>query len=619
VSSRPSTLNPQLSAGRRLLAAYLLPQSRRVALLGLLLAVTIGLQLVNPQILRRFIDRATGGAPLDELGQIALLFIGAALALQAAGIAEVYVAQNVGLTATNRLRADLTLHVLGLDPPFHAAHTPGELIERTDGDVATLGNFFSRFVVYLFGNALLLAGVLILLAGIDWRIGASAAAFAALGVAVMLGLRRLAVPRFAALRQANAELFGLVEERLAGTEDVRANGGVGYVMRRLLERSHELLWADVKARFAGASTFQGATLCLELGTAAALTFAAYLFRRDELTIGTVFLIFAYTQSLQRPIEAITRQLQDLQQAAASVGRVRALLSERSAVVDGPGPSPPPGPLSVEVENVTFGYEDGRPVLRDVSFRLGPGEVLGLLGRTGSGKSTLARLLFRLYDPDAGAIRLGGHLSGEGAASSAAGAASSAAGADLRQARLAELRARIGVVTQDVQLFHASVRDNVTLFDRAVPDERVAAVLEEVGLGGWLSNLPEGLSTDLAPGGGANGLSAGEAQLLAFARVFLKDPGLVVLDEASSRLDPATERLLERAVDRLLSGRTAIVIAHRLSTVERADRVLILDKGRVVEEGAPARLAADPASRYSRLLRSGLAAELAPSAPEGLLA
>jgi ATP-binding cassette subfamily B protein len=175
------------------------------------------------------------------------------------------------------------------------------------------------------------------------------------------------------------------------------------------------------------------------------------------------------------------------------------------------------------------------------------------------------------------------------------------------------------VTQDVQLFHASVRDNVTLFDRAVPDERVAAVLEEVGLGGWLSNLPEGLSTDLAPGGGANGLSAGEAQLLAFARVFLKDPGLVVLDEASSRLDPATERLLERAVDRLLSGRTAIVIAHRLSTVERADRVLILDKGRVVEEGAPARLAADPASRYSRLLRSGLAAELAPSAPEGLLA
>jgi ABC-type multidrug transport system fused ATPase/permease subunit len=582
-----------------------MPQWRRVLLLGVLLVATLGLQLANPQILRRFIDRATAGASLDELARFALLFLVAALVLQVAGVLEVYVAQNVGLTATNRLRIDLTRHVLRLDPPFHAAHTPGELIERTDGDVATLGNFFSRFVVYLVGNALLLVGVLILLAQIDWRIGAAAGGFAGLGVAVMLGLRRLAVPRHAALRQANADLFGLVEEHLSGTEDVRANGGVGYVMRRLLERSRDLLWADVRAQLAGSATFQAATLCLQLGTAAALAIAAYLFRRDELTIGTVFLIFAYTQSLQRPIEAITRQLQDLQMAAASVGRVRALLAERSAIANGPGPPPPPGPLALEVDRVSFAYDDGEPVLRDVSFRLAPGEVLGLLGRSGSGKTTLVRLLFRLYDPPRGALRLGGDGVAPSAAppASAHPAVSSTAGIDLRQPKLDDLRARIGVVTQDIQLFHASVRDNVTFFDDSVPVERIEAVLEEIGLGPWLASLPEGIESRLAPGGG--GLSAGEGQLLAFARVFLKEPGLVILDEASSRLDPATERLLERAMERLLAGRTAIVVAHRLATVQRADRILILEGGQVVEEGPRTALLADPDSRFNRLLRVGL--------------
>ena len=566
-----------------LLRTYLLPQWRSVLALALLLALVIALELLSPQILRRFVDEAAGGAPLDWLIRIALFYLGAALVLQLAVIAEVWVAENIGLTATNWLRADLALHVLGLDPPFHATHTPGELIERTDGDVATLGNFFARLVVNLFGNALLLAGILALLFAVDWRVGLAAAGCAGLGLAAMLLMRRLAVPRFERVRQANAELFGLVEERLAGTEDVRANGGVGYVVRRLLERSRRLLWADTIANLIGSAAFQLAAMFLGLATAATLAIGAWLFLRDQVTIGTVYLIFAYVQSLQRPIQQITRQMQDLQQALASIGRVRSLLAERSAIVDGPGADLPTGPLSVELDRVTFGYGESESVLRDLSLRLEPGQVLGLLGRTGSGKTTLGRLLFRLYDPRAGTIRIGG--------------------VDLRQPRVANLRARIGVVTQDIQLFHASVRDNVTFFDDAVPEERVLAVLEELGLGPWLRGLPEGLATRLASGGG--GLSAGEAQLLAFARVFLKEPGLVILDEASSRLDPSTERLLERAVDRLLCDRTAIVIAHRLATVERADRILILDEGRAIEEGDRAALAADPGSRFSQLLRAGM--------------
>lgn len=585
-----------------MLAGYLRPQARRVVLLGALLVATIGLRLANPQLLRIFVDDAAVGAPLAELAQVALVFLAAALLLQVASVAEVWVAENVALTATNALRADLALHVLRLDPPFYAAHTPGELIERTDGDVATLANYFSRFVVQLVGNGLLLVGILVLLVGIDWRVGAVVIACSALGVGLMLWLRRLAVPRYAARRQADAELFGLVEERLAGTEDVRANGGVPYVMRRLLERLHRQVWAAVGAHFFGGLSFHASGLLLRLGSVGGLAVAAYLYREGTLTIGTVYLVFAYSDSLRQPIEAVTRQLQDLQQAVASIGRVRELLAERSAIADGPGADLPAGPLRLEIDGVSFAYEDDpsgmdsdSPVLRDVSLRLEPGRVLGLLGRTGSGKTTLARLLFRLHDPTRGAIRMGG--------------------VELRQPTVGALRARVGLVTQEVQLFHASVRDNLTFFDRSVTAERITAALEDVGLGPWLRGLPEGLDHKLAPGGG--GLSAGEAQLLAFARVFLKDPGLVVLDEASSRLDPSTERLLERAIDRLLAGRTAVVIAHRLATVERADRIAVLEDGRVVEEGDRAALAADPASRFGRLLRVGLGDETV--APKGLLA
>jgi ABC-type multidrug transport system fused ATPase/permease subunit len=223
------------------------------------------------------------------------------------------------------------------------------------------------------------------------------------------------------------------------------------------------------------------------------------------------------------------------------------------------------------------------VLHDLSFTLQEGHVLGVLGRTGSGKTTLARLLLRLYDVQEGMIRVGG--------------------VPVQDAHLHDLRRHIGMVTQDVQLFHASVRDNLTFFDRSIPDERILAALDDLGLTAWCRSLPMGLDTELGSDG--EGLSAGEAQLLAFTRVFLADPGLVILDEASSRLDPATEQLIERAVSKLLAGRTGIVIAHRLGTIQRADEILILEHGCMLEHSDRASLASDPASRFYQLLQTGL--------------
>lgn len=568
---------------RALLGAYLKPQRRRVILLSLLLFGNIALQLINPRVLGNFIDSATSKQPLDLLTQLAFLYLGLAFVAQVSTVAETYIAQNIGLTATNSLRNDLLLHTLHLDPGFHNSHTPGELIERVDGDVALLGNFFSRFVVQLMGNALLLAGALIMLTIIDWRVGVGVGVCAISGIFLMDRLRNFAVPRFKEARQASADLFGYLEERLAGTEDIRSSGAIGHAMHGLYARNRTLLEKQRIAALFGSLSWNSAFVFLLFSMAVAMGMGSYLVLQGQITIGTLYVIFNYTTLLRNPIEQISRQMQDLQQAAAGISRIYDLLNIRSALKDGVGAPVPDGALSVEFCGVDFGYKQQDLVLRDVSFKLQPGEVLGLLGRTGSGKTTITRLIFRLYDPTSGTIKLGG--------------------VDLRDPFLKELRHNVGMVTQDIHIFHASVRDNLTLFDRTIPDDKITGVLADLGLGGWLASLPSGLDTKLSPG--TSGLSAGEAQLLAFARVFLRDPGLVILDEASSRLDPATEQLLERAVSRLLEGRTGIVIAHRLGTVQRADTIMILDGGRCQEYGSRLALERDPDSRFAHLLNAGM--------------
>ena len=576
-------MTTSLQQYRDLLAKYLKPQWVRVALLAIVLLGTTGLQLANPQIVRFFIDTAMAGGALASLVGAASIFLAIALLTQLLQVITTYLGENVGWTATNNLRVDLALHCLRLDLAFHKARTPGEMIERIDGDVDAMSRFFSQFVIQVLGNLLLLLGVLVALFLEEWRIGLALTIFTGVALLVLSRIREMAVPAMTAQRQANAELFGFIEERLSGLQDIRANGAGTHVMRGQYGVMQGAYRTGRKA-WAMDGSMWGITLGMfSMGYVLAFAISAYLFSTGSITLGAVYLIFQYTDMLRRPLDQLTEQLKDFQKASAGIGRVRELFATHAEIVDGPGVTFPSGPLAVEFDGVAFGYGDEEMVLHDITFRLEPGRVLGLLGRTGSGKTTVTRLLFRLYDPASGAIRLGGH--------------------DLRQATLDQLRGSIGMVTQDVQLFGASVRDNLTLFDSSVPDERIQEALRDLGLEGWYRALPEGLDTQLGPAGG--GLSAGEAQLLAFARVFLKDPGLVILDEASSRLDPATEQKIERAIEKLLEGRTGIIIAHRLHTVQRADEILILDNGRVREHGERADLVRDDQSHFSHLLRAGL--------------
>jgi ABC-type multidrug transport system fused ATPase/permease subunit len=576
-----------------LLWTYLKPQAWKVSLLAFLLLSSIGLQLLNPQIVRSFIDTVTSSGPTSQLLLTALLFTVVGVSQQLVSAFTTYFSTDVGWTATNIMRNDLAHHVLGLDMSFHNNTVPGQLIERIDGDVALLSTFFAEFVIKVLGSLILLVGVLVLLLGEDWRISLTLMVFTLLTLLVLNGIRNIAVPAMQAERQADAEVFGFLEERLAGIEDIRANGGGAYSMRRFFEVSRQLFEKAKPASILRATIWASTMFMFTLGVTLTLTIGAWLYFEHQISLGTVYLFFQYSMLLRGPIGQISRQLQELQKAVAGIQRIQELRELKPTITDKAvatskaktesTSSVPQGALGVAFEKVWFGYSSDTIVLKDVSFTLQPGHVLGVLGRTGSGKSTLTRLLFRLYEPTQGCISLGGiatqHIS------------------------LEALRQHIGLVMQEVQLFHATVRDNMTFFDDSVEEARILEVLEDLGLQSWYNTLPQGLDSWLE--GASGGLSAGEAQLLAFARVFLRNPGLVILDEPSSRLDPATESLIERAVDKLLQARSGIIIAHRLATVQRADYILIMEEGSIAEYGPRLALAADPTSRFYQMLQAGL--------------
>ena len=570
------------------LIKYLGPLWPRALLVGVLLFIGIGLQLLNPQLLRYFIDTAQTGGRLETLYYAALTFIGVGLLGQVIAPLTTYVADDVGWRTTNRLRSDLMDHVLRLDMSFHNAHSPGELLERIDGDVTRLAGFFSQFVLRLAGSFLLLCGVLLALLFEDWRLSLALGTFSAFYLLTHARAQRIAVPFWRRERQATADLLGFVGERMSGTKDVRTSGAGPYVMRRFSEVMRRWFRAIVSAEIITDLGWAISGIAFGLAYASTMALGLYLFTMGSITIGTVFLVIYYLQILHAPLNTIAREIEALQRFSVSVERVEGLFSTRPQIQDAPGVPVPGGPLAVEFRDVSFGYGQETQALNNLTFRLETGKVMGLLGRTGSGKTSLSRLLFRFYDASRGAIRL--------------------SGVDVRDFALSELRQRVGVVTQEVQLFKATVRENLTLFDASIDDERILESLHALGLETWYRSLPEGLDSELAPGGA--GLSAGEAQLLAFTRVFLKDPGLVILDEASSRLDSASEHLLDQAMDRLLKDRTGMIIAHRISTVKRVDEIVILEGGSIEEQGPYGQLATDPESRLYQLLRAGLEEMLA---------
>ncbi|MEO3753262.1 ABC transporter ATP-binding protein [Streptomyces sp. B6B3] len=552
----------------------------QLAGIGLLLLVSSGLALAGPQFLRMFIDHAALGRELSVLVLIGAGFLTVSLTQQLLAVVTLYATAQVAWRATNALREQVSRHTLELDLSFHDRHAPGELIERTDGDVTALSSFVTSFVTQVVGSTLTLVGVLVVVLCEDWRIGLGMVGFVLVGVLAIGRLSNVAVPRVAERRAASARLFGEIEERLTSAEDLRANAGGGYAVRRFQRTLASYVRISVRASAAMRTTWVLTGAVFAAGGVLSLLAGSILYEAGTISLGTVYLVFRYTTLLRAPLEQISEQQQVAQEAVAGFARVQQLLDERPSTPD-TGRSPlPPGPLAVDLDGLGYAYPNGATVLRGIDLHLPPGRTLGVVGHTGSGKTTLTRLLLRLLDPTEGTVRIGR--------------------TDARDIHLGELRRRVALVTQDVQLFGATLRDNLTLFGaHRAGDHDLTDALTDLGLGPWYRALPHGLDTMLGPNG--VGVSAGEAQLIAFARVLLRDPGLVILDEATSRLDPAGEERIERAVGRLLAGRTAILIAHRLGTLDRVDEILVLDRGRIVERGTRRDLVGRAGSRFAGLL------------------
>ena len=576
-----------LSVYRRFLTRYLVDCRGPVALLALLLLVHTAAGVYAPQLLRGIVDQLTARGASAALAHAAAWFLVVAAVRQLTRGAAAVIGENVSWIATNRVRTDLVRHTLGLDPGFVGRHPPGAMLERIDGDANQLAAFFSQFALRLLAAALLLAGILAALLIEDWKLFLALFLFAAAVTAMLLKLRSFGVPYYDRLREAAADLHGFVEERLAAIEEIKALGGLVHAVRRMTGLIGVQVHHAKRAYSLGTLVWPLVNVVMGIGTGLMMAWGGALALRGDMTLGTLYLMFSYINLLFWPFEDLAHQMEELQKAGGNVVRIGRLLDERSALADGTRETFPRRPASIALERVSFRYpgagaraaEQEEPVLSGLSLTIAPGRTLGILGRTGSGKTTIMRLLARLYDPQAGRITVDG--------------------VDLREFRLREVRDRIAVVTQDVQFFGATIRDNLALFDAAVDDRRIEGALDRLHLASWLAAQPDGLDTVLASAQLA--LSAGEAQRLALARVLLRDPDIVILDEAAARLDPVSEHDVEEALAELLVGRTGVVIAHRPGSVEKVDDILILERGRMVEYGPRQQLLADPGSRLHGLL------------------
>jgi ATP-binding cassette subfamily B protein len=411
------------------------------------------------------------------------------------------------------------------------------------------------------------------------------------GLAVMLVqlTRHRAVAESSDEMGALARLYGGIEERLTAAEDLRANGAGGHAMWRFVEESSETLGSAVRRESAFLGMWWAVQGTVIGGTVLAIVASAVLLSQGIIGLGTAFLLFQYVLLIERPLEEVVHELETVQKASGAMVRVGALLAIEPSIRDTGTVSPPAGALPIDFDAVRFDYadvtdEDAPPVLDEVTLSIAAGRSVGVVGRTGSGKTTFSRLVLRLVEPTAGTIRFGG--------------------VPIADIPMAELRRRVALVPQEVELFGGTIRENVTLFGAGGIDVADDAAIRRALAAVGLDQLAAG-DLDRELGAGGAGLSAGEAQLLAMARVWLRAPDLLVLDEATARIDPETEAKVESAVRTLIAGRTTIVIAHRLSTLREVDEIVMFDAGRVVEHGLRADLAADPGSRFHRLLTLAL--------------
>jgi ATP-binding cassette, subfamily B, bacterial len=601
----------------RFLVALMRPQWRAIAVFVAVLAAATTIPLTTSLILARFVRLAVAGAPGSQLAKLAIAYTVLGLIASGMTVLVTWRATIAAWSITNSLRHDLAEYVLKADLGFHRDRTPGELVTRVDADITSMTEFMASVVAQLIAIAAIgIGAVLVSLVVEPILAPALSVAFACVGY-VTYRVREKSVDQTVIERAADADVMSAIEQYLAGADDIAALGAGKHGVARVGERSGVMVAAS-KARVKAQMSMQG-IIRMTVATAEVwmIGYGAVAMKRGWIDVGAIVLGFRLVMVVAGKVDHLTWRLQDAQGASGAARRVLELVQEQRVVVSGLDRLPE-GPLGVSLENVELIYddEDGtNAAIERLTLVLPAGRVLGVVGRTGSGKTSLARLLLRLVAPTTGAIRMGTRPNPQSESPALVSIDNTSAtndAVDIASVDDANFRKRVTAIPQDVQLFPGTVRDNVTLF-APFADERVRDALGDVGLGDWLGGLAEGLDTQLASDSRDNegtrvGLSSGQAQLLALSRALLREPSVVVLDEATSRVDPATQVAIGNAIARLVRGRTAIVIAHRLETLDICDDILVLSHGQLVEYGPRLTLAADPDSHYARLRAAGAESE-----------
>ncbi len=547
---------------RRLLPYFRPYRWRVLATIALMLVVT-GAALATPALAQVAIDDGITAGSVRALLVIVAVFVVIGVAGWIAGYWQAYLSSWVGNRVLLDLRRQVFRHLMRLELGHHERTPTGRSVSRLTADIEAVNQLVVEGATSLVINGLTLIGVVIILLAYDWKLAVAAFLIFPLLAVGTWWFRVRATRAYRLTRERVAVVLSVLQENLSGIRVVQAHGREEEARRRFREANLEYRRANMSTITVSGAYFPGVELLAALGTALILWYGGNRVLDADLSVGVMVAFIGYLASFFDPIQQLSQLYNTFQAAMAALEKIFGVLETDPRIADAPDAVDLPDVAGrIDLDGVSFGY--GREyVIRDVDLHVEPGTTVALVGATGAGKSTLAKLIARLYDPDEGAVRIDG--------------------IDLREVREESLRAAMGIVPQEGHLFSGTIAENVRFAHPLATDDEVRRALDAVGALAFVDDLPDGIDTDVQERGAR--LSAGQRQLICFARALVPDPRLVVLDEATSSIDIATEKRIEDALDRLLEGRTAVIIAHRLSTIRRADVIVVVEDGRIAEMGS----------------------------------
>jgi ABC-type multidrug transport system fused ATPase/permease subunit len=566
--------------GRKLrwMVGLLRPYRGRVALTFVAMLAATGAGLAPPYLAGQAVDAGIVTGDSEALTLIVIAFLIVAVLYAIATYAQTYLVGWVGTRALQDLRERVFAHLQSMSIGFFTRRSPGVLISRMTNDIEALNQLVTNGVVTLISSGLTLIGVVVIMLLLDVKLALVTFLTFPLVALASIVFRVASHGAYRATRERIAAVTAYLQETLSGVRVVRSFGQEPRHTAAMTELNEANREANMRTVFLNASYFPAVELLAAVGTAAIVLYGGSQAIDNAIQIGTIIAFIGYLQVFFQPIQELSQLYTTYQQGMAALDKIFELLDTEPDMIDAPG-AIDPGQLrgEIEMENVSFAYSDEDWALRDVDLHVPPGQTLALVGTTGAGKSTLAKLVARFYDPQKGRVLVDGH--------------------DLRGVQQRALRRQLGIVPQEGFLFSGSVRENIAFGRPPASLEEIEATAAAVGATEFIAALPEGLDTEVGERGVQ--LSAGQRQLVAFARALLAEPRILILDEATSNVDVRTEKTIERGLERLLAGRTAIVIAHRLSTIRRAGKIVVLEHGRIAESGTHDQLI-EAGGPYSRL-------------------